>query len=200
MLALEEGVTAIKYARAIVESFVKNKQPPTHSLTKTFEKKLGVFVTIHTHPAHNLRGCIGIPLPVMSLKNAIKEAGVSVTHDPRFPPLQEHELDTMIIEVTILTEPEQINAQTPMDYVKEIKIGRDGLIISFHGRSGLLLPQVPIEQEWNEEEYLTNLCLKAGLPPDAWFEKEIQISRFSGQIFTELEPRGNIQEKNINEL
>jgi uncharacterized protein (TIGR00296 family) len=63
---------------------------------------------------------------------------------------------------------------------------------------GLLLPQVPVEQAWEKEEYLSHTCMKAGLPPDAWFDKSTKISKFQGQIFTEIKPHGPIKETHLD--
>jgi uncharacterized protein (TIGR00296 family) len=198
MLNLEEGKKAVFFARNIIEKFVKNSKVSIVDLKGVFNDKQGAFVTIHTYPYHDLRGCIGIPLPVMSLKEAIMQAAQSATRDPRFPPLDKDELDSIIIEVTILTKPELINVNKPQDYLEEIKIGRDGLIVEQGFFKGLLLPQVPVEQDWDKEEFLSHACMKAGLLPDAWFDKSTKISKFSGQIFTEVKPRGEIKEKKIN--
>ena len=149
-------------------------------------------------PGHDLRGCIGIPLPVMPLQEAIIESAQSVTQDPRFLPLKKQELDTIILEVTILTKPELIKVKQPQDYLTNIEIGRDGLIVEQGFSKGLLLPQVPIEQAWDKEEFLANTCMKAGLLPDAWIDKNTKIYKFSGQIFTETKPRGTIKEKCLN--
>ena len=199
MLNLEEGKKAVVFARNIIEKFVKNSKVSTVGLEGVFDEKQGAFVTIHTYPDHYLRGCIGIPLPVMSLKDAIMQAAQSATRDPRFPPLDKDELDSIVIEVTILTKPELINVSKPQDYLEEIKIGRDGLIVEQGFFKGLLLPQVPVEQDWDKEEFLSHACMKAGLLPDAWFDKTTKISKFSGQIFTEIKHRGDIKEKNLNE-
>jgi uncharacterized protein (TIGR00296 family) len=200
MFSITEGSQAVEYARKIVESFTKHDPIPQTQSTPFFNTKLGVFVTLHTYPDHSLRGCIGIPEPVMTLQKAIIEAATSVTHDPRFPPLSKHELDKIIVEVTILTKPKLIEYNKPQELVKKITIGTDGLIITCKGRSGLLLPQVPVEQNWDVEDFLTHLCFKAGLAPDAWFEKEVRIYKFQGQIFTEAKPRGTIKENTLNEL
>ena len=197
MLSLDEGKKAVTFARKVIESFVKNTEIPS-DLRDHFLKKQGAFVTIHTYPNHDLRGCIGIPLPVMPLSNAIEEGAKSATRDPRFPPLSESELDNIIIEVTILTQPEIINVDKPEDYLSEIEIGRDGLIVEQGFYKGLLLPQVPIEQGWNKEDFLSNTCMKAGLMPDAWFDKTTRVLRFSGQVFTETKPRGEIKEKKLD--
>jgi hypothetical protein len=100
--------------------------------------------------------------------------------------------------VTILTKPEVIKVKQPQEYPSHIKIGKDGLIVEQGFYKGLLLPQVPIEQEWNTEEFLSHTCMKAGLLPDAWFDKDIKISKFSGQIFTETKPKGQVKEKCLN--
>ena len=198
MLTLDEGIKAVEFARNIAEEHVKNKKVPEIELDELFNLERGVFVTILKHPNHGLRGCIGIPQPVMSLKKAIIESAVSATRDPRFLPMQENEFNNVIIEVTVLTKPELIKINHPKDYLDNIEIGRDGLIVENRFNKGLLLPQVPVEQGWDKEEFLSQTCMKAGLLPDAWFEKNTRIYRFSGQIFTEIEPRGEIKEKNID--
>jgi uncharacterized protein (TIGR00296 family) len=198
MLKLNEGKKAVKLARNIIENHVKNQTQTYDVIEDFFNKNQGAFVTIHTHPNHNLRGCIGIPLPVMSLKDAIIEGARSATNDPRFPPLDCSELENIIIEITILTEPEIINVDKPEDYLKNIEIGRDGLIVEQGYFKGLLLPQVPIEQGWDKEEYLSHTCMKAGLLPDAWYDSQTKIYRFSGQVFSELEPYGDIKEKKLD--
>jgi uncharacterized protein (TIGR00296 family) len=198
MLTIAEGTQAVQFARQVVEEYVKNHTSPSSNLGKSFHEKQGVFVTLHTYPEHDLRGCIGIPLPVMSLEEALIESAQSATRDPRFPPLTKQELNTVILEVTILTKPGLIKVKQPQDYLASIEIGRDGLIVEQGFCKGLLLPQVPIEQAWDKEEFLTNTCIKAGLMPDAWFDKNTKIYKFSGQIFAETRPRGNIKEKHLN--
>jgi len=198
MLNLDDGRKAVVLARSVVEQYVKNDSSLQSELPGVFTEKQGTFVTLHTFPEHDLRGCIGIPLPIMPLEEAIIDAAKSSTRDPRFPPLGENEINKVIIEVTILTKPELINATTPQDYVSSIEIGRDGLIVEQGFYKGLLLPQVPVEQGWDKEEFLSNTCMKAGLLPDAWFDENIKIFKFSGQIFTEIEPNGKIKEKNLD--
>jgi hypothetical protein len=198
MLSLDEGIKAVTFAREVIEQYVKNNSTPSTDLKGSFTERQGAFVTIHTYPDHDLRGCIGLPLPIMPLKEAIMEGAKSATRDPRFPPLDESELSNIIIEVTILTKPKLIEVGQPQDYLSNIEIGRDGLIVEQGFFKGLLLPQVPVEQGWNKEEFLSHTCMKAGLMPDAWFDKNTKISKFSGQIFTELKPLGEIKEKKID--
>ena len=198
MLSLDDGKKAVSFARDVIEQHVKNNTIPTTELIGIFSENQGAFVTIHTYPNHDLRGCIGIPLPMMPLKEAIIEGAKSATKDPRFPPLMEDELDNIIVEVTALTKPELIEVNQPQEYLANIEIGRDGLIVEQGFFKGLLLPQVPVEQGWNKEEFLSHTCMKAGLLPDAWYDKNTKISKFSGQVFTELKPRGEIEEKKLD--
>lgn len=198
MLNLEEGIKAVKLARESIDNFIKNNKKSSSNLKGIFLEKHGVFTTLHTYPKHDLRGCIGFPLPILPLKEAIIESAKSATNDPRFPHLEESEIDHIIIEVTILTPPENIKEDQPKNLLSHIEIGRDGLIVEQGFNKGLLLPQVPVEQEWNKEEFLSHTCLKAGLLPDAWFDKNTKIYKFTGQIFTEIEPRGKIMEKNLD--
>jgi len=198
MLTLDEGKTAVGFARDVIESHVRKTKLKKRGFSEKFNEKSGAFVTILTYPDHNLRGCIGIPEPVYELKQAIEEAARSATRDPRFPPLSEDELDKVIVEVTILTPPELIRVSNPREYLSEVKIGRDGLIVEKGFYRGLLLPQVPVEYNWEVDDFLAHTCMKAGLPPDAWLDEDTKIYRFSGQIFAEREPYGEVEERKIS--
>lgn len=134
----------------------------------------------------------------MPLQQAITEAALSVIQDPRFPPLRREELSNVVIEITVLSQPLLISINSPKDYMKKIEIGKDGLIAEKGYFKGLLLPQVPIEQGWDVEEFLNHTCMKAGLPPDSWIDNDTKIYQFSGQIFTEMSPKGDIEEKKID--
>jgi uncharacterized protein (TIGR00296 family) len=194
MLSLEEGTKAVKFARQIISDYIQQTERSTVTLGSLFHEKQGVFVTLHTFPDHELRGCIGIPLPVMSLQEALVEAACGVTQDPRFPPLRGNELEAVVVEITVLTKPERITVKQPVDYPKHIVIGKDGLLIEQGFYKGLLLPQVPVEQGWDAEEFLSNACMKAGLTLDAWLDTATKVSKFQGQIFSETKPNGQVKE------
>ncbi|MDG6229063.1 MAG: TIGR00296 family protein [Candidatus Thermoplasmatota archaeon] len=197
MLSLSQGEILISYTRHLVENHVKATSLPIKPSDAFFHEHRGVFVTLHRYPDLSLRGCIGIPEPVMTLGIALKEAAISATQDPRFPELNEEELSTIIIEVTVLTPPQPLKVGHPKEYLEKIKIGTHGLIIRNGRKSGLLLPQVPVEQQWDIEEYLAQICYKAWLPPDAWLDSETKLSIFTGQIFTETKPYGPVKEKSF---
>lgn len=128
----------------------------------------------------------------MPMGEALELAARAACHDPRFPDLSPEEADSVTVEVTVLTEPEVMEADKD-DLPGVVEIGRHGLIITCRGRRGLLLPQVPVEWGWDAEEFLCNLSLKAGLPPDAWKRADAVIESFEGEIFHERTPYGEIE-------
>ncbi len=195
-LTLKDGEFLVKTARKTVEYFLDGKRINLKNVPEKFKEDRGVFVTIDTYPEHQLRGCIGFPRPAGALISNLIEAAISAaTRDYRFSSIEKEELDSLIFEVTVLTKPELIKVSAPEEYLKKIKVGRDGLIVEYSGFSGLLLPQVPIEWNWDVKEFLENTCIKAGLNKDAWKEKEVKIYKFQGQIFAEKSPKGEVIEK-----
>ncbi|WP_456436329.1 TIGR00296 family protein [Thermovibrio ammonificans] len=200
LLSLEEGSFLVKLARTAIEKFLTEGvkiTPPPQTPQRLFEER-GVFVTLKRFPSGELRGCIGYPEPIMPLVLATIDAAISAaTKDPRFYPLTPQELDSVTVEVTVLTPPEQIDVP-PQQLPRVIKVGRDGLIVRCGLASGLLLPQVPVEWGWNEEEFLSQTCVKAGLPPNCWLDPRCKFYKFQGQIFTETEPYGPVVEEKIS--
>ncbi len=196
----EWGEFLVRLARKAVEEYVrhgKTIKPPEDTPPELWEK-MGVFVTLsnrHAPPQMALRGCIGFPLPIYPLVEAtIKAAIYAAVDDPRFPPVRESELDDLVVEVSVLTPPEPVEGQ-PEERPKKIKVGRDGLLIEKGIYSGLLLPQVPIEWGWDEEEFLAQACWKAGLPPDCWLDPDTKVYRFTAEIFVEEKPWGPVRRK-----
>lgn len=196
--SLSDGELLVKIARkAVTEYFTHNEKI---KLDKDLESKFsfnsGVFVTLNN--SQGLRGCIGYPLPDKKLFNALVDASIaSATEDPRFPRVKPHELAEISFEVTVLTPPTEIKVEDPRDYPSQIKIGRDGLIVKAGLNSGLLLPQVPVEYGWNEEEFLNHTCEKAGLPHDFWKKAQVKILKFEGVAFKEENPFGKVVKVNL---
>jgi hypothetical protein len=176
----------LKLAREAIENYVKTGKriPVPKEYPKELEGKRGVFVTIYKNPKE-LRGCIGLPYPQQPLIEGIIEAACEACEDPRFPPLSKEELKDIFIEVSVLTKPELIKVKNSKEYLKEIKIGKYGLILINGSSGGLFLPQVPVEQKWNCEQYLENLCYKAGLTSDIWLDPLTKIYKFETKIFSE---------------
>lgn len=193
-MELTEGTAAVKAARLYAEAETRKKKadPP---IPDSFSEKKGVFVTISEYPSGDLRGCIGYPEPVFSLRDALRQSAVAACHDPRFDDLIFEETNDCTFEVTILSVPERIRYDSLEELLSKIVIGRDGLILTFKGRRGLLLPQVPVEHGWGTVEFLRHLSMKAGFTPDIWIEPGVIIESFSGEIFTEISPRGEVVRK-----
>jgi len=171
---------------------VKIKPP-----TETSEKLLmntGVFVTLNRFDNKSLRGCIGYPIPIKPLIQATIEVAIeSATSDPRFPPVSLKEFtDNIIVEVSILTPPEEIEVSNPKELPNLIRVGEDGLTVEKGLAKGLLLPQVATEWKMDAEEFLCNCCLKAGLTPDAWLSADTKVSKFQAVIFKEKSPGGEV--------
>ncbi len=186
MLSEAEGEFLLKLARKAIETYILGGKVLNipESPTETLKENMGVFVTLHENG--ELRGCIGYPEPVKPLLNALIEVAIgAATGDPRFAPLNSHELEKIQVEVSVLTPPELIIVHKPAEYLEKIDIGHDGLIIERGVFRGLLLPQVPVEWGWDKEEFLANTCLKAGMSPDCWLEEGVKIYTFQSQIFNE---------------
>jgi len=144
--------------------------------TPHISEKRGVFVTLKLHG--QLRGCIGYIQPFKPLAEAVREmAKAAAVDDDRFPPVTPREIDELDIEITVLSPLIRVSN------IDDILVGRDGLLIRYGFQSGVLLPQVAIEHEWNRETFLAETCHKAGLPPETWREPRAEIYRFSAVIF-----------------
>jgi AmmeMemoRadiSam system protein A len=138
----------------------------------------GVFVTLRKNGA--LRGCIGRMASPDPLEKTLRiMAGEAAFGDPRFPPLAQDEWPRCDIEISVLS---------PMavcrDY-RSVEVGVHGLYLTLWGRSGVFLPQVPVEQGWNREEYLDYICVKAGLPPNSFANPEAELFTFTALVFGE---------------
>jgi uncharacterized protein (TIGR00296 family) len=201
-LSLEEGKFLVELARKAVEGYLKNGR--CINVPRGVPEKLlqlcGVFVTINSlkNGKRELRGCIGYPYPTTPMAQAVVESAISsATQDPRFYPLSLSELDSVVFEVSVLTPPQLVEAEKTTDYSTKIKVGKDGLIVERGICKGLLLPQVPVEWEWDEEEFLCQCCIKAGLPPDNWLLKGTRIYKFNAIIFEEEKPGGKVKRKDL---
>lgn len=203
-LSPEEGGSLVKLARNAIEHFLKTgeKLPVSNNVPRKLMQKCGVFVTLNHAEAgaKKLRGCIGYPEPTLPLVEATIDSAINAaTNDPRFPPVTLNELNKIIVELSVLTPPQIIEVKDPKDYPHKIEIGKDGLILERGGFKGLLLPQVPVEWHWNEEEFLSNCCIKAGLSPDCWVVGGTKIYSFQAIIFEEESPKGKVKRKEFGE-
>ncbi len=191
----EDGILAVRLARASIDKSVLGKPIPEIDVPDKFLEDSGAFVTLNTYPAHDLRGCIGYPEPYFPLRDALLRAAQGATRDPRFPRLRPEELDKIVVEVSLLSPPRPMKAKNPKEYLSLVKIGVHGLIVERGQFRGLLLPQVPVEYCWDAETFLGHTCMKAGLFADAWLDGKTKLYSFTGEVFSEERPRGPVTRK-----
>jgi len=199
-LTLDEGMYLVRLARKTLESSFRGEKVSLIDASIKMREICGVFVTVYNLQGgkKTLRGCIGYPYPIKPLVEAVNDVAYAAAfEDPRFPRLTQEELNQIVVEVSVLTPPEIINVEKPKDYLSIIRIGIDGLIVKRRERSGLLLPQVAQEWNWSTNEFLSQCCVKADLPPDSWLMPGIQIFRFQAIIFAEESPSGTVKREEI---
>ncbi len=178
-LTKEEKKTLLELARKSIENRLKNlKDPDLKQITANLGKEVGAFVTLRKHG--HLRGCIGYIKGIKPLWQAIIDlAKESAFHDPRFSPVRLEELPDIDIEISVLSPLRKI------DDVNEIVVGKHGILIKRGFYQGLLLPQVAVEENWDLKTFLDHTCLKAGLYPKCWKDKNTEIHIFEALIFSE---------------
>jgi hypothetical protein len=198
-LAPSHGDFLVKLARRAVETYLTERrivEPPPETPDELLRKS-GVFVTLNDSGSRSLRGCIGYALPVDPMAVAtINGAIAAATEDPRFAPVTLEEFQSrIVVEISVLTEPQKLNAPSNKDLPRLVEVGKHGLIVSRGAYSGLLLPQVATEYQWDAEEFLTNATMKAGLSPDAWLVEGTEVRTFEAVIFAERYPAGPVEKR-----
>jgi uncharacterized protein (TIGR00296 family) len=199
----KESEFLVKLARNSVEEYLSYHhilETPKATPAKLLQK-FGAFVTLNTVTNHTrqLRGCIGYPYPLKKLVRAVIESAVNAaTQDPRFHPVILSELEEITFEISVLTQPQPVQAEKLIHLPSKITVGTDGLMVDNGLNRGLLLPQVPMEYKWNEQDFLSQTCIKAGLTPDCWLMRNTKIHKFQCIIMSEDSPRGLIKVKGPN--
>lgn len=176
-LTKEDHRALLKFARQCVHAAVQRLEAPPPAIAPPFSLICGVFVTLHVN--EKLRGCIGVIESTEALGASIAHcAAGAALHDPRFSPVRAEELESLQIEISLLSSPSPI-------LMEEIEIGRHGLIVAKDRKRGLLLPQVAVEHALDKEAFLAETCRKAGLPRDAWKMGDVQILGFTCDVFSD---------------
>jgi len=172
----EERSQLLLLAHDSISSALEHREisldPPTPHLAEL----RGAFTSLHLRG--ELRGCVGYVLPTCPVYRAVAEtARAAAFDDNRFPPVTQEEASQLEIELSILSPAREVRAE-------EIEVGRHGLLVSWHSRRGLLLPQVAVEHAWDRTTFLEQTCRKAGLPSDAW-QEGATIEVFTAEVFGE---------------
>ncbi len=172
----EERALLLQVAHDAIRSALEQSEIPLEPPTPHLAEPRGAFTSLYLHG--ELRGCVGYVLPVSPIYRAVLEtARAAAFEDTRFYPVTREEEPNLQVELSILSPPQPISPE-------DIEIGRHGLLISLHGSRGLLLPQVPVEHNWDRTTFLEQTCRKAGLPLDAW-QKGATIEVFTAEVFGE---------------
>lgn len=180
LIALQKQ-TLLKLARDTIAQYVAERtRPPLPQANGILGEPCGAFVTIHKKGA--LRGCIGNMVGRGPLVELVQEMAIAAaTQDPRFHPVAPDELLDIDIEISVLSPMRKITD------VREIVVGKHGILMSRGMHHGVLLPQVATEYGWDRETFLRHTCMKAGLPTEAWRDPDVTIEIFSAQVFGEKE-------------
>ncbi|UCD79393.1 MAG: AmmeMemoRadiSam system protein B [Desulfobacterales bacterium] len=149
----------------------------------SFKRHCGTFVTLKIKG--QLRGCIGNLTASESVLDGVRRNAINAAfHDPRFSPLSKDELDRTEIEVSILSEPQPLEFRDEQDLIAKLRVNVDGVIIRKGHASATFLPQV-WEQLPEPDDFLTHLCMKAGLASDAWKSSQLEVLTYQVQYFEE---------------
>jgi AmmeMemoRadiSam system protein A len=180
-LLLEIARAAI--ARAVTQGEDSELAAPLDGLALSpdvLQQDRGAFVSLHRHSDGAIRGCVGSMSSPRPLVEVVAEmAGAAAIHDPRFRPVEPEELDDVEIEISVLDAPR------PIASLGDVEIGKDGLLVVGRGRRGVLLPQVAEERGWDVETFAEQTCTKAGLDPRDLHAQDVQVYRFSAEVFSE---------------
>jgi len=182
MLTSAQRAQLLTVARESIRAVLEGRRPEWNAddFDEVLRRPSGVFVTLRLRETHDLRGCIGSIQAQAPLYLAVSAAAQSAAfRDPRFYPLSPAELADVELEISVMSPIE------PLGSVDDIVLGRDGLIVSRGRNAGLLLPQVATEYAWDRDTFLSQTCVKAGLPPGSWRSPETRIERFSAEVFGE---------------
>lgn len=188
--SMQQGQTLVRLAR---QTLNKKLGRPMNNAQVTaldmaladsiFETRCGTFVTLSIKG--RLRGCIGSLEPDETIREGVKENALNAAfHDPRFPPITSQELDSINIEVSILTRPRPIEYADGKDLAAKLRCGIDGVIIRKGYARATFLPQV-WDQLPRPEDFLGHLCRKAGLADNAWLSISLEVMTYQVQYFHE---------------
>ena len=176
-LTEEEKKVLHQIARAAIERRLRREKLPEVEISgEHLQENRGAFVSLHKRG--QLRGCIGTIQPAKPLHRVVEDmASAAAFDDSRFNPLSLEEMKDVELEISVLTPLERVTE------IDDIEVGKHGLYIKKGFYSGLLLPQVATDYNWNRQTFLEETCRKAGLPRNAWKEKGTELYMFSAEVF-----------------
>ena len=179
----------LQFARQAIEGYAVTGATPRFSpgdLTVLNEKR-GVFITLYKDG--RMRGCIGTHESDKPLYELVPQMAISAGFfDRRFPKLRQEEIKNIKIEISVY-----LSGLVKIEDVNQFQVGRHGIIMRKGRQGATFLPKVPIEQGWDREETLEQLCRKAGLAPGGWRDEDVQFYIYATQVFSEKRPKSRVQ-------
>ena len=180
-----ERQTALTLARETIRTYLAGEPLPAVPKEGVFGQDGAAFVTLHTKPDHNLRGCIGTIIAYRPLGQDIAEHAVdAAVNDPRFNAMSSGELENVEIEISVLSEPKELVYEGADELLDALRPGIDGVVIKYDGYSATFLPTV-WEQLPDKGLFLAHLCQKAGLPHDFYQSGKLTVYLYQSEVFSE---------------
>ena len=178
-LSTADRARLLELAREAIAARLKGERPPARDFGGALSERRGAFVTLTRRADGSLRGCVGYVHAAFPLWETVSRAAEgAATEDGRFDPVVLEELEGLEIEISVLAPLRPIKPE-------EVEVGTHGLLIQRSSHHGLLLPQVPIEHEWDRPTFLDQVCRKAGLPLGAWRDPKAELLGFTAEVFGE---------------
>lgn len=194
--SIETGEELVRIARKAITDFVSNAKfdrAPFAKHSRKFLQRHGIYVRVEHWPTRTPRGSMGFVNPSMPLGRSLIEAAIGAAEDKGFVPISHRELEHIVVEVDLLSKPEEVRGSAAAK-LKKIKTGRDGVMIAYGYHAGAVLPISASENNWKSEEMLRHACVNAGLDPDTWRREDVKVQKFTSQVFRELSPEGPTEE------
>lgn len=197
LYGMEHGEQLVTAARNSIELFLTNPHFDKSLIKDTladFTKPHGVFVNLEHYPTGELRGSMGFPKPMATLGESLVDAAIAAAfEDQRYVSVSKRELEHLLVEVNVLSTLTPVPGNE-RKRLAAIEVGRDGLLIEYGIKSGLILPEVAVKNKWSKKKFLEEVCRKAGVHHNYWSQPNIALYRFEAQTFREEEPAGNVLE------
>ena len=188
-LNAHEKSELLALARKSVEQAVREGKlyDAPSSSSELLTQEHGAFVTLKK--SGELRGCIGYTSSLKPLYLTVRDtAAFAALRDPRFPPVSASELSQLGYEVSVLSPLRRV-----LD-VRQIKVGQHGLLMKNGQHQGLLLPQVPVEQKWDRQQFLEETCAKADMSAGCWKDENTDVFMFTAIVFGDTPPQALMPE------
>ena len=185
----EHGNYLLRVARVAIQNYIQHNRKIAKPLNTPPELEIptGIFLNLYKKvpiaESGEMRGSAGIPFAQKILIEAVIDSAVDAAAHSKFSPVTMQEMPVVKIELHLLSEPQLLAYKNDVDFFRKIKIGEHGFLINKAGKTGIMLPAVPLKKKWSSREALDNLCVDYGLKPESWKDPSARVWIFSTQVF-----------------